>query len=167
MERILARTMDAKNAARVLGAAGAVPFVALSRPVVERMPVSDEAKRDAGKLQVAYGASILSFLGAVHWGCVVAPGAAATPSAPARLAWSVVPSLIAWPTTALPLTFGAATAAAGLSLAYAVDWRYGRKRALPTWYMRLRLPLTLVAVTSLLATSYSTATHTSRPPSRT
>eukprot|EP00963_Diacronema_lutheri_P003577 scaffold285_cov330-Pavlova_lutheri.AAC.95 len=151
--------MDTRNAARLLGAAGAVPFVVLSHPVVERMPMSEEAKRSAGKLQVAYGASILSFLGAVHWGCVVAPGAAATSSAPGRLAWSVVPSLIAWPTTAMSTSLGAATAAAGLGLAYAVDFRYGRKRAFPTWYMRLRLPLTVVAVSSLMATSFGTTTH--------
>lgn len=146
--------MDVRNLAKVLGYAGALPFLALSPPVLERMVETERKKEVAEKLQVAYGASILSFLGAVHWGFVLKNKSPIASFDSKRIAWSVVPSLIAWPTTALPTELGAATLAAGMSLCYAVDVGYARKNALPRWYARLRLPLTLFAVSGLLSTSF-------------
>lgn len=155
--------MDARFLAKILGYAGALPFLVLSPPALERMIETERNKDVAEKLQVAYGASILSFLGAVHWGCVLTKKSPIASFDTKRMAWSVVPSLIAWPTTALPTDLGAATLAAGTSLCYAVDVGYARKNALPIWYARLRLPLTMLAVSGLLSTSYRRRARDSTP----
>ena len=59
----------------------------------------------AAKLQAWYGSSIVSFLGAPHWGLAMASAAAGTGSVSAnvvRYAWGVTPSRFAFPVPALP-----------------------------------------------------------------
>jgi hypothetical protein len=56
---------------RVLGLAGLIPFVATG--VGARVFFTDESRRETMQtVQRAYGASILSFMGAVHWGLEMA-----------------------------------------------------------------------------------------------
>ncbi len=147
--------------ALALGAAGAVPFVGLtpggSKVLGELVPpgapggsvvawATSHERRVP--LQVSYGASILSFLGAVHWGLAMAGG---VHHGALRFAWSVVPSLVAWPCTALPPCVGLQVSAGGLLAAAAVDLALFRTcSSLPAWYVAgLRVPLTAVAVGSL------------------
>ena len=48
--------------------AGVIPFIALAPPVAASLPlIPAELVQNAALLQVAYGASIASFLGGVHW----------------------------------------------------------------------------------------------------
>lgn len=77
-----AQVKPAGRAAAVLcGIAGALPFLAFSSPGYEF--AKDLAREHLGKdlpltsyqatrVQAAYGASILSFLGGVHWGAALA-----------------------------------------------------------------------------------------------
>ena len=168
--------------AGVLGIGGAIPFVAFvpqiartstststsnadndpggARREAGTNPI-DEGKRALGlptdraggvRAQLQYGASIVSFLGAVHWGLAVAEGTHGA----LRLGWGVMPSIGAW----LAMSTGAcndevrkADALAGLlGTCYVADAVFTMNKLLPQWYMSLRTPLTIVAIVSLYAT---------------
>ena len=155
----------------LLGVAGAVPFVALAAPLA---PILDPYLPEAlfpvarrGEMQAAYGVTILSFLGGVHWGFATSgfggAGAVALPAAtraarervflagPVRFAWSVVPSLVAWPALTLSLPYQLVTVATSLGGALAVDAAYASAGLTPRWLMPLRFGLTATAVVSLLS----------------
>jgi hypothetical protein len=89
--------------AYVLGVAGVLPFILCG--VAACLP---GAQANFGILAlVAYGASILSFVGAVHWGFALAPGEhgiASLKSVTFRLSAGVVPSLIGWCATLLAIS---------------------------------------------------------------
>lgn len=98
-----------------------------------------------------YGAVILSFLGAVHWGFALRAPDAEAPSAPARLVGGVLPSLVAWLALLLPLKPGLWLLAGGV-LAVAAAEQWGALRGLvPGNYMALRWVLSLGAAACLLA----------------
>ena len=93
--------------ALVYGFAGLTPFVAGALVVWLLPPGYSDLALSA---QMAYGACILSFLGAVHWGLALA-GVGATPGEDLRaamtwerLGWSVMPALVAWASMLLPPT---------------------------------------------------------------
>lgn len=53
--------------------AGVIPFIALSPPVAASLPlIPADLLQNAALLQVAYGASIASFLGGIHWAMAMA-----------------------------------------------------------------------------------------------
>lgn len=92
----------------------------------------------------AYGAVILSFVGAVHWGLAVAD---VRPRAETFYA-SVVPALVGWAALLVPVLVGLPALAAAFVL-----WRYWEYRhasvTLPRWFRRLRTILTVGAAGSL------------------
>eukprot|EP00775_Hariotina_reticulata_P013028 gene13028-13157_t len=55
---------------KVLGLAGAIPFIVLAPPVCKHLThiLPAELVDNCALFQVCYGAGIVSFLGAVHWG---------------------------------------------------------------------------------------------------
>ena len=59
-----------------------------------------------GTALLAYGAVILSFVGALHWGFAMALGGLSDRERTHRFVWSVVPSLLAWPAVLLPMAGG-------------------------------------------------------------
>lgn len=133
------------SAAVLLGAAGVLPFLALALEALSR-PAA-EATHWLTWL-VGYGAVILAFLGAVHWGFVL--GAEAPERAGLRLGFGVLPALAGWGALWLD-DEGLATVAIGLLiaafLAVAVTERSFYIRAwLPRGYLWLRYVLTLVVV---------------------
>ena len=96
-----------------------------------------------------YGAVILSFVGAVHWGLAMAGG-----RRPVWYVWSVLPALYAW----LPIVFlDTRTALIALVPGFLICWSVDRHATaaglLPGWYMRLRHMLTLGASMALAAAS--------------
>lgn len=121
-------------------------------PPLNQLQLSEQA---AARLQAAYGCSILSFLGGVHWGAAMAGGGASFAANAGRYAWGVTPSLLAWPAMAvLDGPEASASLAAGLSAALMVDLRFGRAGLLPGWYVNaLRIPLTAAALASLALTA--------------
>jgi hypothetical protein len=135
--------------ARVLGFAGAIPFVALAA-VIWLARLGDFAWAPspavAEYVLIAYGATILSFLGAVHWGAAMT-GAAATDWP--TLGWSVMPSLIGWAALLVQPQQGLLMLMIGLALAFAVDRRAILMGQLPRWYLPLRQALSALAVASL------------------
>ncbi|GBF89500.1 hypothetical protein Rsub_02072 [Raphidocelis subcapitata] len=132
----------------LLGLTGAIPFVALAPPVSKHLFWL--LPHDVG-----YGISIVTFLGAVHWGLAMGSASMASPlmarAARESYLWSVVPSLSCfWLAAAEP-----APASLILSLLLPACYIVDRARAnyLPTWYLALRGPLTLMATFGMLLTA--------------
>ena len=97
----------------------------------------------------AYGAVILSFLGAVHWGLALrAPAAEAAAMAP-RLGLGVVPSLVGWVALLLPPLPGLSLLALGILGTAAVETAAARRGLVPPAYLRLRWILSLGAALCL------------------
>jgi len=126
-----------------LGYAGLLPFVACVSGIAL---LEGEARTFAVRGLVGYGAVILSFLGAVHWGLMLCQPAAATL---ARLAIGVLPSLAAWVALLLPDRYALAL----LVVAFGGFWLYEHRvvgtALLPPLYLDLRRHLSL-AVCALL-----------------
>lgn len=132
-----------------LGGMGALPFVALAVAVIG---LDGAARALAVQALLGYGAVILSFLGGIHWGLAIAPGARpAEPALGVRLTWSVVPSLVGWAALLVTPVTGLFALAAAFAAMLGIDLRATRLGAAPAWYPRLRVPLTLTVVASVLA----------------
>ena len=129
----------AAGTARWLGYLGLIPFVAGGALAL----FGDEATSGLGlRAVIAYGAVIVSFVGAIHWGLALAGGAPA-----GRLyVVSVLPSLVAWPA----LLLDARTGLVLLIAAFVGIWLHERaslwSTLFPSWFARLRTQLTSVAV---------------------
>ena len=97
----------------------------------------------------AYGAIILSFVGALHWGYALSLGATSTEAARARrdawYSWSVVPALMAWLALLLPHPLSSLLLVVGFIAHYWQDRRLAAVAGLPVWYLPLRLRLSVVA----------------------
>ncbi|MCL4122628.1 UNVERIFIED_CONTAM: hypothetical protein GTU68_041207, partial [Idotea baltica] len=131
-------------AALVLGFAGLIPFVAAPSYII----ASGVFLPSVAYTQLAYGASILSFIGEIRWGLTLPEGSTQTPDWH-NLGYSVLPSLVAWGSLLVSPTLGAVTVMGGLCLTGYMDiamWGY------PNWFKGMRFCLTLVAVLSLWTT---------------
>ncbi len=143
--------------ARALGYAGLIPFLYLAFALIE----STQSRRSAGPwlviFMIAYGAVILSFVGALHWAiCLQREELGA-----GWLVWSVVPSLIGF--AAICGAFAAndqlnqqkwtaLVVIMGFVAQLAADFRMRNiltAAVWPDWFMRLRVQLTAVACASL------------------
>lgn len=126
------------RAAAWMGYLGLLPFLAGAIGMWAGVAV-------AGTWLAAYGAIILSFVGAIHWGAAASRGQ----YAPLPYVLSVVPALIGW----LALMLTPAAGLALMAIAFAA-WRIAEHGLLdeyqPGWLRRLRTRLTAGASVSLL-----------------
>jgi ABC-type proline/glycine betaine transport system permease subunit len=100
---------------------------------------------------VAYGATILSFLGGVHWGLAIgAHNSAQDGKLPARLILSVMPSLAGWAALLVSESTGLFILVLAIAAMLWVDIRATRMGEAPSWYPKLRIPLTCVVVATLM-----------------
>ena len=130
-----------------LGLAGLLPFLATALLSWTAPP---EWRGVALYALAAYGAVILSFLGAVHWGLALrAPAGEAAAMAP-RLGLGVVPSLIGWVALLLPPLPGLALLAIGILGTAAVETAAAARGLVPAAYLRLRWILSLGAALLLV-----------------
>lgn len=131
-----------------LGGLGAAPFIGLAGT----MPFVNGATRLlVAHALVAYGATILSFLGGVHWGLAIGSQCSGDDGKlGARLTLSVFPSLAGWAALLVAETPGLFILAIAVAAMLWVDIRAIRVRQAPSWYARLRIPLTCVVVATLL-----------------
>jgi len=139
-----------------LGYAGVLPFIGAALA-----PWVDPTHASLWEYALlAYGAVIVSFVGALHWGVAMTAARAGDGLDrrwTALYAWSVVPSLLAWAAllTHAVLARGTAWAVALLVLAFLAHYVRDRRLApvvkLPSWYLPLRLQLTTVACLCLLS----------------
>lgn len=127
-----------------LGYAGLVPFAAC---VLGVALLDGEPRELALRALIAYGAVILSFLGAVHWGVALLR---AGPATTRTLFAGVLPSLAAWVALLLPPRFALTLLVVCFGMFWLYEHRVLGEAVLPPSYLRLRRYLT-VAVCSLLA----------------
>ena len=139
--------------ASLLGAVGVVPFLA-ALAVIVTQPTNAPAATVA---MIDYGACILSFLGAVHWGFALEPGGLVSDARlnHQRLTFGVLPALFGW-LALLLLTLVAAPRVALLVLiagffATIVGETIGRGRDLvASNYLGLRWALSIVVLAVLI-----------------
>ena len=139
----------------MLGLAGLLPFVLCSLGALSLS--SDGATRSLLAL-VAYGATILAFLGGVHWGFALDGGGAASERAQRlRFGLGVLPSLIGWAAMlvafiGLPIT-GLLVLTAGFVATTVTEGQAARRGLMPRRYMWLRWGLSVVVVFCLVSVS--------------
>lgn len=104
---------------------------------------------------VAYGAIILSFIGALHWGLAMTLPELSERQRSVWFTWSVVPALIAWPAVLFSPIVAAPLLVFGFIAHYLQDRRLARQANLPDWYLPLRLRLSSVAVICLVASVFA------------
>ena len=137
----------------VLGAAGLLPFLFCS---LGALSLSSDGSTRSLLALVAYGATILAFLGGVHWGFALDAGGAPSERVQrARFGLGVVPSLIGW--AALLITFiglptaGLLVLTAGFIATTVVEAQAARRGLMPQRYMWLRWGLSIVVVVCLVS----------------
>jgi hypothetical protein len=130
--------------ARPLGFAGLIPFAGLAIGAWLGWRWAPEAL-------AAYGATILAFLGAVHWGLGLRASGDERGAEAARFGLGVVPALVGWVALLLPVGAGLVVLAAGILATAAVEQLGTRAGLVPPDYQRLRWPLSLGASASLLS----------------
>ncbi len=131
-----------------LGGLGAAPFIGLAGAI----PFLTGAPRMiVAHALVAYGATILSFLGGVHWGLAIGShGGRNSGKLSARLTLSVIPSMAGWGALLVPERPGLFVLALAIAAMLWVDVRAARAGQAPPWYPKLRIPLTCVVVATLI-----------------
>lgn len=141
----MATLTDIPGPARLLGFAGAIPFVA---GAVGVWALDDPWRVVVLDAQIYYGCVILSFLGAVHWGRALT-GELDGQALRRPLAWGVMPSLIAWTAALVQPDLGLVVLIAGVFAAYSVDRSAVARGWFPAWYGVLRRSLSLLVILSL------------------
>ena len=131
--------------ARLLGYAGALPFVALG--FANGLDISF-GSADTSFLLYAYGIVILSFLGGIHWGRIATDKDAGAPSA-RWLGFAVCPSLIGWFSLFFDLPFAIIMLIGGFIAFAIIDLRLVAAGIFASWMYELRLVLSLIACASL------------------
>ena len=141
--------MSASNAplpsvwARRLGYGGLIPFFLLALAIW----LADPADRAFSGLALrGYGATITSFLGALHWGLVMRD---ASHQSPSLLGWGVAPSLGAWIALMLSPVAGLLVIAGLLWACFGVDRLIYPRFQVQGW-LPMRLTLTLIASASCI-----------------
>ena len=139
------RQSSMPTAVGMLGYGGLIPFIGLAT-LANIEPSHGILYRGALLL---YGAVILSFVGAIHWGVAMMVTDLNDQDRRAAYVWSVIPALMAWMTYILSPITAALVLVLGFLLQYWRDATLARKIAWPIWYLPLRIRLTLVAILSL------------------
>lgn len=131
---------------KLLGYAGLLPFVLLAALL---WLIDEDLHPFVALAMAGYGASIVSFLGGIHWG-IGFKNTARMHNAPLiNFGWGVVPSLLAWIAVTMPAYAGLPLLAIILGLCYAVDRKTYPEAGLEEW-LPMRWHLTVVAALSCL-----------------
>jgi hypothetical protein len=153
--------------AMYLGMAGVVPYLATSMQTVF---LSYEINRAASlgdglifsgqsaelmlhmlePIQIGYGAVILSFLGAIHWGLEWAGYGGKFGYR--RYAAGVIAPAVAWPTLMFPVEYALISQFLAFTFLYYNDARAAAAGRAPHWYGMYRFVLTFVVGASIVAT---------------
>ena len=131
----------------LLGLLGLIPFLLCG---IGAVGTNDPTASAMAAALLGYGAVVLAFLGAVHWGMAMAPG---TRFQTQRLAWGVVPALIGWAALVLdrlaPNAVALAVLIFGFLGAMGMETQAARAGLLPRGYLAWRWAVTAGAVTIL------------------
>ncbi|CAL5874731.1 uncharacterized protein PFLUO_LOCUS9032 [Penicillium psychrofluorescens] len=150
-----------------IGMAGVVPYLVTSMETVylsyeiNRAAVAGDGLLFSGQtaelmlhmlepIQVGYGAVILSFLGAIHWGLEWAGYGGKYGYR--RYAAGVLAPAVAWPTLLLPVEYALISQFLAFTFLYYNDARAAAAGRAPHWYGMYRFVLTFVVGASIVAT---------------
>ncbi|KAL4945383.1 hypothetical protein BDV06DRAFT_209491 [Aspergillus oleicola] len=153
--------------AMFLGMAGVIPYLATSMQTVflayevNHAHATGDGLLFSGEsaelmlhmlepIQVGYGAVILSFLGAIHWGLEWAGYGGRFGYR--RYAAGVIAPAVAWPTLLLPVEHALITQFLAFTFLYYNDARASVKGLAPQWYSMYRFVLTFIVGASIVAT---------------
>lgn len=136
---------EARRPACVLGIAGLMPFVGLT----VAMFAGNLPHERVAQVLLAYGAVIVSFVGALHWGLAMRDLAMSRYELWKALGWGVLPALAAWVALLLPPADGLWLLCATMPVCWWMDQRLARTRMLDAWYLQLRTLLSVVATPCL------------------
>ncbi|WP_334118415.1 DUF3429 domain-containing protein [Limnobacter sp.] len=146
----------------VLGYAGLIPFLGFA--ALTALCGDTDMATTLANYNLLYGLAVISFLGAVHWGLVIALSAQETPVYLADMdqdafearsfIWGVTPSLLAWLASAFAPTQQALWILTFvLLLVWFVDRRFLKPMKAFDHYLKLRTRLTFGAVLGLGVTA--------------
>ena len=151
-EAVKSDASSVPSAAAWLGGFGILPFVGLSFATTF---ASDALKAPLSFALMAYGATILSFLGGIHWGLAIGAVPQIDKTLWRRITLSILPSLVAWVALLTPSSIGFLILAGAFVAMLLVDILASRVQEAPTWYPKLRWPLSCGAVATLLLRAFS------------
>ncbi|KAK1964017.1 hypothetical protein LY78DRAFT_583443 [Colletotrichum sublineola] len=100
-------------------------------------------------IQLGYGAVIISFLGAVHWGMEYAEKTPHPRRTPFRYGMGVVAPMVAWPSLLMPVEYALTSQFAAFTFLYLADTRAMNKGWTPPWYGVYRFVLTAIVGISI------------------
>lgn len=133
-----------------LGYGGLLPFIGLALATVRANFLGEDPQGWNAAL-LAYGAVILSFVGALHWGFAMTLRGLTDGQRTAAFVWSVVPALVAWVALLVAPRVAVVLLLVGFLTHYWRDHRLASAAELPAWYLPTRLRLTWVACLCLAA----------------
>ncbi|KAI5461966.1 hypothetical protein BGZ63DRAFT_403244 [Mariannaea sp. PMI_226] len=157
------RLKDVPRESRILGLVGTLPYLGTSLSTVflswdlnrqwptgsyfyDSIFVDHETARYLlsviEPIQLGYGAVIISFLGAIHWGLEYAEKAPHPQRTRFRYGIGLVSSVIAWPTIFMPIEYALTTQFLAFVTLYFVDSRAATRGWAPHWYGTYRFLLT-------------------------
>ncbi|KAF2137647.1 uncharacterized protein K452DRAFT_100326 [Aplosporella prunicola CBS 121167] len=151
--------------AYVLGLSGVLPYLGTSLSTVYcSWEINHAAANGVGQfmspetaeyllhvlepLQVGYGAVIISFLGAIHWGLEWAGYGGY--QGYKRYAIGVAAPAVAWPTILLPVEYALISQFLAFNFLYYADTRATRRGWTPPWYGVYRFVLTFIVGASIV-----------------
>ena len=139
---------------RILGYAGLIPFIGLAFMVQLADSPNDLIALES---LVAYGAVIVSFLGALHWGACFKTIGESTQNRwldHSVWIWGIMPALIAWLAIHIFIPLALLLLAATLIVQRAIDQRtyayYFENTQIVNAFLRMRTHLTVVASVCLI-----------------
>lgn len=130
-----------------LGAGAMLPFVVLTSGLYA-LP-SDYRTHLVFWLS-SYGAVVLSFVGAIHWGLALVHPKMLYGDRMTSMGWSVVPAAAAWSSLMVPPESGLLLMAGSFAAQYGADQQFESRFSVPDWYPPLRTSLSATAVLCLI-----------------
>ncbi|KAF9772231.1 hypothetical protein IL306_010071 [Fusarium sp. DS 682] len=161
---------DVPRESRILGLAGTLPYLGTSLSTVflawdlnKPIPTGNSfydaimINHETAKyllsviepLQLGYGAVIISFLGAIHWGLEYAENAPLRDRTRFRYGMGLAASIVAWPTLMLPVEYALTSQFMAFIALYFADARAATKGWAPRWYGSYRFLLTAMVGLSI------------------
>ncbi|KAL6898548.1 hypothetical protein GGI43DRAFT_79396 [Trichoderma evansii] len=113
-------------------------------------------------LQLGYGAVIISFLGAIHWGLEYAEKKPEHNRTRFRYGIGLGASIVAWPTLLMPLEYALTTQFGAFVALYYADSRATKNGWAPPWYAKYRFLLTAMVGLSIFVSLIGRAKITKR-----
>ncbi len=135
-----------------LGYLGLIPFVSLAAATL-LAPAS--LRSLASDALLAYGATILSFLGGIYWGLAIASPSARSARMLLFLGVGAAPQLLGWAALLVSGQTGFLLTATGVLTLLVVDRAAVNYGLAPAWFLHLRWHLSGSAAASLLLGAFS------------